>query len=140
MKKLALFSLLMVMMVSCTINEDEPDTYWKVVDVTVEANDWRRYTDLNGLNPYYACEVTMPEISSYVYNSGLIQTYYVQKTSPRFQESLPYVRHYENNTGGLWTTTIDCTYGLGTMTFYVTHSDFANVPPEKMSFRVVVMW
>lgn len=140
MKKLLLFSLLVLTMVSCTINEDEPDTYWKIVNVTVDAEDWRRYTDNNGLNPFYACEIDMPEFTSQLLNDGMIQTYFVSETTPRYQGTLPYVRHYENNEGNTWTTTTDCTYGLGTMTFYVTHSDFANVPPGDMSFRVVIMW
>lgn len=141
MKKFALSSLLIVLMVSCTINEDEPDTYWKVVTISVDADDWVRYTDNLGLNQFYACEVDMPEITSFVYNSGLIQTYYVESTPNRFQESLPYVRHYENAQLIKWTTTIDCAYSTGSMTFYITHSDFVNVPPDKaMTFRVVIMW
>jgi len=139
MKKLALSSLLLLLLISCSVNEDEPDTYWKVVNISVNANDWIRYTDNNGLNPYYACEIPMPEISSYVYSSGVVQAYYVEESPSRFQESLPYVRHYENNTN-IWTTTIDCAYSAGAMTFYVTHSDFANVPPAAMTFRVVLMW
>jgi len=81
----------------------------------------------------------MPEITSYVYNSGIIQAYYVEETPSRFQAPLPYVRHYENLTN-IWTTTFDCAYSTGAMTFYVTHSDFENVPPSDMKFRVVVLW
>ena len=138
MKKLLLFSLLVLTMVSCTINEDEPDTYWKVVNVAVAPSDWVRKTDLNGLNAYYTCTVDMPEITSFVYTSGLVQAYFVDDVNGA-QASLPYVRHKENNTN-LWTTTYDSEYSVGAVSFFVTRSDFANVPPGNMSFRVVVMW
>lgn len=138
MKKLALSTLLILLMVSCTFKDDEPETYWKVVTISINTNDWKAYTDNQGLNLYYACEVQMPEITSYVYTNGLIHTYYFEE-KPSFQESLPYVRHYENNTN-LWTTTVDCAYSRGAMTFYVTSSDFAAVRPPSMNFRVVVTW
>ncbi len=141
MKKI-IFPLLLLILIttSCTFNEETSDTYWKVVNVTIDSEDWVRYTDNHGLNPYYACEVDMPEITPYVYNSGLVQVNYAEGTSTnRFQENLPYVRHYEDDTN-VWTTTIDCAYKVGTMTFFVTHSDFAAIPPSDMKFRVVMLW
>lgn len=140
MKKLLLFSLLVVTMVSCTINEDEPDTYWKVVTVSVDESDWVRRTDNQGLNPYYTCTVNMPEITSFVYASGLVQAYFVDGGLSGVQAPLPYVRHKQNTNNVLWTTTIDSEYSVGEVSFFVTHSDFANVYPDDMSFRVVIMW
>jgi hypothetical protein len=138
MKKLLLFSLLVLTMVSCTINEDEPDTYRKVVTVAVAPSDWERKTDLNGLNAYYTCTVDMPEITEYVYAKGLVHSYFVKNGS---QVSIPYVLHNENTNDELWTTTIDSEFSVGSVSFFVTHSDFAtNDPPGNMSFRVVIMW
>ena len=53
---------------------------------------------------------------------------------------MPYVRHYEDINGVLWTRTVDYDYAVGNIAIYVTNSDFIKDLPEKMTFRVVMMW
>jgi hypothetical protein len=133
MKKVGLLSVLMLSLASCVINTTE--TNWDVVNFRILASDWVAFTDEDGLNLYYTCSVNMPEITSFVYTSGLVQTYFVTNGA---QEVLPYVRHNENANGDLWTRTVDCDYSVGIMRFYVTNSDFFNEIPPTMDFRVVI--
>ena len=80
----------------------------------------------------------MPEITPFVYNSGTVVTYTVLGNS---QQTLPYVRHYENALGNLWTQTVDYSFSKGGLDIYVTNSDFYNVDnPASMKFRVVLMY
>ncbi|OPZ96791.1 MAG: hypothetical protein BWY72_01504 [Bacteroidetes bacterium ADurb.Bin416] len=136
MKKFGLLAALFVLMLSCTI-EDTPDTSWKVINVEIRSSDWVADTDDDGINLYYSCRVNMPELSSFIYQNGMVQAYY--KTAD-YQQQLPYVRHYENLAGDLWTRTIDYDYEVGYMNFYVTNSDFVNERPETMKFRIVLLW
>ena len=113
-------------------------TNWKIVDLVVNNTEWIRKTDVGtGLNGYYTCKFTMPEISTFIFNSGTVLCYI--KIDPK-QQVLPYVRHYENNLGKMWTKTIDYDFLPGEMNLYVTNSDFFNEIPETMRFRVVLMW
>lgn len=136
MKKVGLLAALFVLMLSCTV-EDAPDTSWKVINVEVRSTDWVAGTDNSGLNPYYSCGVDLPELSSFIYRNGMVQVYYV---SGGVQNPLPYVRHYENAAGNLWTRTIDYDYEVGFMNLYVTNSDFFNERPATMNFRIVLLW
>lgn len=136
MKKFGLLAALFVLMLSCTI-EDTPDTSWKVINVEIRSSDWVADTDDDGINLYYSCRVNMPELSSFIYQNGMVQAYY--KTTD-YQQQLPYVRHYENLAGDLWTRTIDYDYEVGYMNFYVTNSDFVIKRPETMKFRIVLLW
>jgi len=137
MKRLLLFFAVATMLASCTLN-DTKDT--NVVNLTVRAADWVRHTDIDGLNLYYSYTFDMPEITHDVFANGSVQTYYViynAQNVPYVQEVLPYVRHFENNKGALWTRTVDCEYSVGSMTIFVTNSDFLDEIPPLMDFRVV---
>ena len=92
--------------------------------------------DNNNLNRYYSAHFTTPEITSFVYNNGTINGYVVLDGA---QQSLPYVRHYQD-TNAFWTTTVDFDYVVGGINIYVTNSDFAAIRPETMNFRIVMMW
>ncbi len=135
MKKLLFIFMVAILAVSCT---DEPaSVQWKVIDLQVPQNKWVLNKDADGLNNYYSCHFTMPEITSIVYNSGTILTYIVLDNT---QQTLPYVRHFENTAGNLWTRTVDCDFGVGGMNIYVTNSDFFDENPGTMNFRVVLMY
>jgi hypothetical protein len=113
-------------------------TNWQIVNLTAKPSDWTVYTDVNGLNRYYACSFNMPEISSFVYTDGNVSAYI--SVGSAFQV-LPYVRHYQNAAGNYWTKTIDYDYSVGKLTIYVTNSDFAVDPPtDVMTFKVAVTW
>ena len=81
----------------------------------------------------------MPEITTFVYSSGSVLGYYIDNVNG-VQQSLPYVRHYQNAANVLWTRTVDFDYSVGGVNVYVTNSDFAIDPPQAMNFRVVLMW
>jgi len=140
MKRLLLFFAVATMLASCTFN-DVNDT--KVVNLTVQSGDWVKHTDVDGLNLYYSYTFNMPEITPNIFANGSVQTYFViydTQNAPFAQQVLPYVRHYENTNGDLWTRTVDCEYSAGSITFYVTNSDFFDETPPLMDFRVVMQW
>ena len=135
MKKILLFLFIATLTISC--DDDSIDLQSKFVNIVVKQNDWVVNTDADGLNKFYSCKLDMPEISSLIFNSGSLFTYVVLDNA---QQVLPYVRHYENKNGDIWTRTVDCDYSVKNMTIYVTNSDFADDIPGTMNFRVVLMW
>ena len=103
MKKIYLFLLPLLALMSCgnsyIYNGFSVETY----DVHIDASDWQ-YTDYtaNNLpyaNNYFYCSVDMPEITSSVFNEGEVQAYivYDKRTQTAFKHLLPYVRHYEED-------------------------------------------
>lgn len=142
MKKALLFFAIALFLVSCEgpMGPAGPQgigTNWKIIDLVVNSSEWIENLDNNGLNRYYSSSFTMPEISSRVYNDGTVLVYMVNNN---VQQVLPYVRHFENSSGNLWTQTIDYDFAVGDMNVYVTNSDFVSDPPGTMNFRVVLMW
>jgi len=137
MKKIILLCTIALLAISCTQSEPEPLSTKQVIDVAVSGNEWVESTDANGLNRYYSCHISMPEINSTIFNNGSVLVYYLDNNT---QQPLPNVRHYQNTTGNYWTQTIDFDYAKGGMNIYFTASDFAAVRPNSMNFRVVLMW
>jgi hypothetical protein len=138
MKKILILFAITAMLVSC--KEDDPAVLWDIVNLEVRSADWTLDTDDDGTNGYYYCEIDMPEITPYVFNDGMVQAYFIDDG---IQQVLPYTRHYEVYEGEnlfRWTRTIDYDYSVGSMTIYVTNSDFVNERPSTMDFRVVLMW
>jgi hypothetical protein len=135
MKKILLFLLITISIISCR-NSDN-DINMKIINLTVKSTDWVENVDTAGLNRYYSCHFSMPEITSSIFNNGTASAYIMLSN---VQQVLPYVRHYENTAGELWTQTIDFDYSVGGMNIYVTNSDFAVDPPGAMDFRIVLMW
>ena len=136
MKKTLFILMISLFTLSC---EDEPEQLqWKIIDLAVAQNDWVYNQDDDKLNGFFSCHFDRPEITPFVYNSGTVVTYTVLGNS---QQTLPYVRHYENALGNLWTQTVDYSFSKGGLDIYVTNSDFYNVDnPESMKFRVVLMY
>ena len=135
MKKIYLFIALAFFLTSCD-NSSAPENM-KVINLATNSNEWVENVDGSGLNRYYSCHFSMPEITSFIYSSGSVQGYFVDNG---VQNSLPYVRHFENATGNLWTRTIDFDYSVGGLNVYVTNSDFVVDPPAAMNFRIVLIW
>ena len=135
MKKAYLFIAIVFIFASC--QQSNGPQSMKVINLAAKSTDWIANTDNAGLNRYYTCHFQMPEITTFVYNSGTVLGYTVINDA---QESLPYVRHYQNATNNLWTRTVDFDYSVGGINVYVTNSDFAIDPPGDMNFRVVLMW
>ena len=131
-KALLLFSIALIV-VSC--NDASKDISLTNIDLQAKSTDWVVNTDQAGV---YSVHFNMPEITTGVFNSGLVTTYIVLD-NPTAQEPLPYVRHYQNSDGSLWTQTIDFDYSANGMNVYVTNSNFLNNPPSTLNFRVVIM-
>ncbi|MEI6754183.1 MAG: hypothetical protein WCK78_13575 [Paludibacter sp.] len=144
MRKIILFLLTTLIFVSCQgpVGPEGPQGYgtnWKIINLTTNSSDWTEKTDNAGLNRFYTCHFSMPEITTFVYSSGSVLGYYIDNVNG-VQQSLPYVRHYQNAANVLWTRTVDFDYSVGGVNVYVTNSDFAIDPPQVMNFRVVLMW
>ena len=135
MKKFMFLFAITLFLVSC--QEEDNATKWEIINLEVKSSDWEVSTDNDGLNRYYYSYFDMPEITSTVYNYGTVLAYY---TLDGAQQVLPYVRHYENAGGDLWTRTVDFDYSPGSLNIYVTNSDFYDEVPPTMYFRVVLMW
>lgn len=137
MKKALFIFLIAIIVVSC--QDASKDIQLKTVDLKVNSSDWIENKDSAGLNRYYTVHFNIPEITSSVFNKGNV-TSYIVFDNPISQEALPYVRHYQNAAGSLWTQTIDFDYLVGGINIYVTNSDFAVDPPAAMNFRVALIW
>jgi hypothetical protein len=136
MKQLFYLLAISLLAVSCIdVNDDK--TNIKTINLVVNENDWVENTDSKGFNRYYSCSFDMPEISTYVYNSGVVNTYI---TFDYASQPLPYVRHLEDAVGNRWTRTVDYEYERGKMRIFVTNSDFIEDLPEKMTFKVALIW
>lgn len=140
MKRLILFFALAAMLTSCgdtLVTEYVTEDYHiQKINLTTGPNDWVPSVDENGRNLFYSCTFDMPEFTPAFYEAGVVHTYYMMNGA---QQALPYVRHYETNLTR-WTRTVDFEYAIGSMTVFVTNSDFAVDPPVGMDFRVVMMW
>lgn len=136
MKKIIFLLLITLAIVSC--HDSTKEIQYQSINLSVNSADWIENVDAAGLNRYYTCHFSMPEITSLVFNSGSVVAYIVLSNSTA-QQNLPYVRHYQNASGALWTQTIDFDYSEGGLNIYVTNSDFAVDPPAAMDFRVVIL-
>lgn len=112
-------------------------TNWKIVDLAVDSLDWKESKDNAGLNRYYTVNLSVPEITSTIYNDGLVIAY---TEFGNTQQVLPYVRHFQDSAGNMWTRTVDFDFQANNVSFYTTNSDFAIDPPTSMHFRLVLMW
>lgn len=137
MKKLFLILAVALTFISCRDSvSDELDTK-QIISLKVNSADWVENTDNAGLNRFYSYHFPINEINSTIYNNGAVVGYI--ELDDR-QQALPYVRHFENSNGIMWTRTVDFDYLKGGLNIYVTNSDFMSDPPETMNFRIVLMW
>ena len=137
MKKLFLILAIALAIISCRDSvSDELDTK-QIISLKVNSADWVENIDNAGLNRFYSYHFPINEINSNIYNNGAVVGYI--ELDDR-QQTLPYVRHFENSNGIMWTRTVDFDYLKGGVNVYVTNSDFVSDPPETMNFRIVLMW
>jgi len=137
MRKIILLFFITLFAVACQDSAPEDLSKKQTINLTVNKTDWRETTDANGLNRYYYCHFSMPEINSAIFNKGSVIAYFLNGNA---QQQLPYVRHYQNTAGDYWTQTVDFDYTQGGLDIYVTSSDFAPIKPDGMDFRVILMW
>lgn len=121
--------------------QDGDSMYWFVKTYTIHEKDWKLYTDEDGLNPYYMCEVPIKELSDDIYYDGNVFAYLIMNFDQQneVQTPLPYTHPAENVQGQEWSEIVHFDYMPGSIAFYVTYSDFAtNVWPGDLHFRVVM--
>lgn len=138
MKKALFLFFVAFLLISCDDNYSYPEdlTTKQIVNLKVNAGDWKVYAD-NAGGKYYYCYVKMDEITYNIYTHGGVMAYVDFNDH---QQVLPYVRNFKNTAGALWTKTIDYDVSEGGMTFYVTNSDFLIDSPETMYFKVILFW
>ncbi len=153
MKKLLLFMFAALTLMSCEGPQGPPGrdgfVNYKIIDLQINQNEWEYSNGAN--NNFFSATFSMPEITSHIYNNGLVQVYreYNTGTSQARQILLPQTRHNEVQlASGDWaffTETVDYEYGVGTLSIFYTVSDFdyeinTSFVPETMHFRAVIMW
>ena len=141
MKKYLFFLLLIAAFPACQGSGES--TRWDVKTITVHANDWRLSGRPNELNSYYYADVSVPALTSFVFNEGAVVGYI--RTGDNVKNSLPYVLHRgEADATGLflWPQTYDFDFSPVTIRFYVTFSDFMTGEsyPGTETFDIVLMW
>ncbi len=154
MKKILLMMFAALALMSCEGPQGPPGrdgfVNYKVIDLQINQNEWK-YSNIAD-NNYYIATFNMPEITSYIYNNGVVSVYreYKTGTSNAIQTPLPQTRHKEYfdataNAWGFYTETVDYEYGVGFTSIVYTASDFAytedaTIVPDAMHFRVVIQW
>ena len=113
-----------------------------VLNAIFTADDW---TLVKGDEPYFKCQKDFPELDPGMVEYGIVTPYLVCRDDAgnEYYQNLPAVRHHasfndETQETINYTQTIDCEFAAGTITFFVTNSDFyVEDMPEKMKFKVV---
>ncbi|WP_102407441.1 hypothetical protein [Parabacteroides bouchesdurhonensis] len=114
---------------------------WFVKTYTIRENDWKLYSDPDGRNSFYKCEVRVNDLSNDIYLDGNVFAYWIQNPgrNDEVQTPLPYTIPLENTYDERWSEIINFDFMPGSITFYVTYSDFAtSVAPGEAQFRVVM--
>jgi hypothetical protein len=87
----------------------------------------------------------MPELTSYVLENGIYETYwkYDDMETP-VQENTGITNTYERYENGGWVTyseTVSCSYSLGNMRIKLQRSDFWDgIPNDTWYFRTVILY
>ena len=136
MRKTLLLFVIVLLVASC--DDKSKDTQMTNIDLKATSSDLVENVGANGLDRFYSCHFSIPEITSGVFNNGLV-TAYIVLDNPTAQKALPFVYHFENTAGKILTQTIDFDYTVGGINVYVRNSDFAIDPSATMKFRVVIM-
>lgn len=148
MKKRILFPVLACVLVgfnSCnyypkeTVYETVYESNFKTLDLRVDAKQWQ-FSQEGG---YYYCTFEVPELTSSIYNYGVVTCYreFYKGTNNAYQLPLPQTIHsVDEGDGALYTTTIDYSFSVGIVEIVLTNNDFMYVAPERMDFRLNMVW
>ncbi|MCD8044214.1 MAG: hypothetical protein LUH10_14270 [Tannerellaceae bacterium] len=124
---------------------DGLDSEWYVKFIEVPANKWVLTYDSDGLNPRYEYTEKISQLTDWVYDESVFAAYIIHNynTSYETQSPLPYVLAaetvYPGNLFYEWIEIIDCNFEIGSVTFYLTYSDFdVSYSPGDRAFRVVL--
>ena len=120
-----------------TVYETIYESNFKTLDLRVRASDWQDGGD------YYYCTFNVPELTSQIYNYGVVTCYreYNKGTTNAYQLPLPQTIHnVDAGDGTLYTSTIDFSFAVGLVEIVLTNNDFKYVAPERMDFRLNMVW
>ena len=122
-----------------TVYETIYESNFKTLDLRVDANQWFFSQD----GDYYYCTFKVPELTSTIYNYGVVSCYreYKKGTNDAYQLPLPQTIHnVDAGDGALYTSTIDFSFAVGLVEIVLTNNDFAYYAPEGMDFRLNMVW
>ncbi|MDR2969046.1 MAG: membrane lipoprotein lipid attachment site-containing protein [Tannerellaceae bacterium] len=122
--------------------DGQDGTKWYTASFTVNKSDWKLSGRAGDLNTYFYADKSIPELTDFVFDEGLVVGYIQTGTDVR--NGMPFVLHQGEAVDGaefLWTETYDFDYSPGMLRFYLTYSDFnTQVLPESETFHIVLMW
>lgn len=125
------------------IYQEVVESYWKVIPVSVPADDWVLYTDKEtGLNAFYMVDIDVPELTQELYDGGNVNAYMYYTdpvTGKEVQTSLFYGIPLENNSE-IWTEYYSFDFMPGSVAFYLRYNDLAAIPPASSKFRIVLTY
>ena len=144
MKKRTYFAIMVCVLVgfsSCNYYPKETvyESNFKTLDLRVDANQWLFSQD----GDYYYCTFNVPELTSQIYNYGVVSCYreYNKGTTNAYQLPLPQTIHnVDAGNGALYTSTIDFSFAVGLVEIVLTNNDFMYDTPESMDFRLNMVW
>ena len=144
MKKRTYFAIMVCVLVgfsSCNYYPKETvyESNFKTLDLRVDANQWLFSQD----GDYYYCTFNVPELTSQIYNYGVVTCYreYNKGTNDAYQLPLPQTIHnVDAGNGALYTSTIDFSFAVGLVEIVLTNNDFRYAAPGRMDFRLNMVW
>ena len=144
MKTRTYFAIMVCVLVgfsSCNYYPKETvyESNFKTLDLRVDANQWLFSQD----GDYYYCTFNVPELTSQIYNYGVVTCYreYNKGTTNAYQLPLPQTIHnVDAGNGALYTSTIDFSFAVGLVEIVLTNNDFMYDTPERMDFRLNMVW
>ena len=122
-----------------TVYETIYESNFKTLDLRVDANQWLFSQD----GGYYYCTFNVPELTSKIYNYGVVSCYreYNKGTNDAYQLPLPQsIHNVDAGNGALYTSTIDFSFAVGLVEIVLTNNDFMYDTPESMDFRLNMVW
>lgn len=107
------------------------------LEFKIQSRDWVKVTDGGGNFTGWYYEVNMPELTRYVYERGIYNTYL---WDGQVQIPLPLIIYNETD-NALWEKKISCDYAIGSVALYYQENDFQNenTRPETMTFRIQLL-
>lgn len=144
MEKRTLFDVLVCVLLgfsSCNYYPKEViyESNFKTLDLCVYADQWMFSQD----GGYYYCTFDVPELTSKIYNYGVVTCYreYNKGKNDAYQLPLPQTIHnVDAGNGALYTSTIDFSFAVGLVEIVLTNNDFRYSAPEGMDFRLNMVW
>ena len=144
MEKRTLFVVLVCVLLgfsSCNYYPKEViyESNFKTLDLRVYADQWN-FSEEGG---YYYCTFEVPELTSTIYNYGVVTCYreYNKGKNDAYQLPLPQTIHnVDAGNGALYTSTIDFSFAVGLVEIVLTNNDFIYSAPEGMDFRLNMVW